>query len=85
MLSIAGLPGAKPIGPQMTPMPVTKAQADYNLLYGPWLSDNEFPADAFGRLGLGEIPVPLVDPDPQTPEPVAKVGIASDGLNWMLE
>ncbi len=85
MLSIAGLPGAKPIGPQMTPMPVTKAQADYNLLYGPWITESEMPSDAFGRLGMGEIPQPLVDLEPKEPEPVPKQHMFSDGLGSLID
>lgn len=80
MLSASGLPGAKANLPQMTPLPTTKAQAEYNLLYGQWLSESEMPADAFGRLGMGEIPRPLVDPNPEPPEPVTKNTGFSDGL-----
>lgn len=27
---------------------------NYNILYGPWLTESEAPADAFGRLGMGQ-------------------------------
>jgi phage terminase large subunit-like protein len=64
-MAITGLPGSSMANlPQSTPYPTTKAQAEYNLMYGPWISTNEMPADAFGRLGMGEIPRPLVEETP---------------------
>jgi phage terminase large subunit-like protein len=43
------------------------AQAQYNLLYGPWLGDSDYGADAYGNLGRGElISVPM---EPESPEP----------------
>jgi len=83
-LSMANLPGAKNM-PPVAPVPTTRAQAEYNLMYGPWLTDNEVPSDAFGRLGMGEVPQPLVDPEPTAPEPVTQnteQGSFADPLKW---
>jgi len=85
MLSASGLPGAKNFGPQMTPMPNSRAQAEYNLMFGPWLSDSELPADAFGRLGFGEVPQPLVEVKPSEPEPAPRNNQFSDGLGSMID
>jgi hypothetical protein len=83
---VSGIGLPLPGGPQMTPFPATRDQMAYNLLYGPWISDSEIPADAFGRLGMGEIPQPLVEPEPVKAEPMPprKEGVASDGLSeWV--
>lgn len=42
----------------------SQTDAAYNLMYGPWLTENEMPADAFGRLGFG-IPPPMLVEDPE--------------------
>jgi phage terminase large subunit-like protein len=51
------------------------AQAQYNLLYGPWLGDSDYPADAYGVLGRGEqISVPM---EPESPEPDFELEVRS--------
>lgn len=46
------------------------ADAGFNLLYGPWLSESDMPADAFGRLGMGN--PPPIDPQPVETGPMAE-------------
>jgi hypothetical protein len=49
---------------------------EYNLLYGPYLTESEMPADAFGRLGMGnpmQMIQEILEPEPEcyaeTPSP----------------
>lgn len=55
-------------------------QRDYNILYGPWLTESGLPADQFGRLGMGPPPVII----PEKAEPDYKADVPSSGMDPIL-